>query len=155
MLDMQGSVLQIIGKRGTGDGEFNFPTELRLDGQDLIVVDAMNFRVQVLDRSGTFRFAVGKIGDSTGAMFRPKAVGVDSEGDLYVVDSMWGVVQAFNREGQLLYYFGNRGTSAGEFQLPTGLFIDHDDHILVADSANRRIQIFHFFGLKKPARDGM
>ena len=52
MLDMQGSVLQAIGKSGTGDGEFNFPTEVKLNGQDLAVVDAMNFRVQVFDRSG-------------------------------------------------------------------------------------------------------
>jgi DNA-binding beta-propeller fold protein YncE len=155
MLDMQGSVLQIIGTRGTADGEFNFPTELRIDGQDLIVVDAMNFRVQVFDRSGTFRYLIGRIGDGTGAMFRPKAVGVDSEGDLYVVDGLWSVVQAFNHEGQLLYYFGSRGTNAGEFQLPTGLFIDHDDRIFVADSFNRRIQVFHFLGLKKSAKEGM
>ena len=62
MMDMQGSVLQTIGKEGTGDGEFNFPTELRLNGSDLVVVDAMNFRVQVLDRSGAFRYAIGKLG---------------------------------------------------------------------------------------------
>ncbi len=59
VLDMQGSVLQTIGKNGQGEGEFNYPTELRLDGDNLMVVDAMNFRVQVLDRSGTFRFAIG------------------------------------------------------------------------------------------------
>ena len=50
---MQGSVLQTIGSNGEGDGEFNYPTELRLHGDNLAVVDAMNFRVQVLDRSGT------------------------------------------------------------------------------------------------------
>jgi DNA-binding beta-propeller fold protein YncE len=63
LMDMQGRVLQSIGKTGTGDGEFNFPTELRLNGPDLVVVDAMNFRVQVLDRSGAFRYAIGKVGD--------------------------------------------------------------------------------------------
>jgi DNA-binding beta-propeller fold protein YncE len=155
MLDMQGNVLKVIGNRGAADGEFNFPTELRLNGPDLIVVDAMNFRVQVLDRTGAFRYSIGKLGDSTGAMFRPKAVGVDSEGDLYVVDAQWSVVQAFNLDGQLLYYFGSRGTQAGQFQLPAGLFIDRDDRIFVVDSFNRRIQVFHFYGLKKPAKDGM
>ncbi len=155
MMDMQGSILQTIGKRGDGDLEFNFPTELRLDGQDLIVVDAMNFRVQVLGRDGSFRYAIGKLGDSTGDIFRPKGIGVDSEGDLYIVDGLWGVVQVFNRQGQLLYYFGKRGTIAGEFQLPAGLFIDHDDRIYVVDSFNRRIQVFHYFGLKKPTKDGM
>ncbi len=154
MMDMSGNVLQAIGKRGDGDLEFNFPTELHLDGQDLIAVDAMNFRVQVLSRDGAFHYAIGKLGDSSGDVFRPKGIGVDSEGDLYVVDGLWGVVQVFDRQGQLLYYFGNRGTHAGEFQLPTGLFIDHDDRIFVVDSYNRRVQVFHYFGLKKP-KEGM
>lgn len=149
MLDMQGNILQTIGKRGDGELEFNLPTELRLDGDNLMVVDAMNFRVQVLDRSGKFRYSIGKIGDSNGSVFRPKGIGVDSEGDLYIVDGLWGVVQVFNREGDLLYYFGKRGTHPGEFQLPAGLFIDHEDRIFVVDSFNRRIQVFHYFGLKK------
>ena len=114
----------------------------------------MNFRVQVFDRAGKFQYAIGKIGDSTGAMFRPKAVSVDSEGDLYVVDALWGVVQVFNRQGQLLYYFGAKGTHAGEFQLPSGLFIDHDDKVFVVDSFNRRIQVFQYVGLKNPVQGG-
>ncbi len=154
MLDMQGSVLQTIGKNGRGDGEFNYPTELRLDGDSLMVVDAMNFRVQVLDRSGAFRFAIGGIGDSTGTMFRPKGVGIDSEGDLYVVDGLWGMVQVFNRQGELLYYFGSKGAEPGEFQLPTGLSIDRQDRIFVVDSFNRRIQVFHYYGAGKGARAG-
>jgi hypothetical protein len=39
--------------------------------------------------------------------------------------------------------------------LPAGLFIDRDDHIFVVDSFNRRIQVFHYFGLPKRARGGM
>lgn len=151
VLDMEGQVLQTIGKSGRADGEFNFPTELRLVGPNLMVVDAMNFRVQVFDRSGTFQYAIGKIGDGPGALFRPKAVSVDSEGDLYVVDALWGVVQVFNRQGQLLYYFGSEGTHAGQFQLPAGLFIDHSDRVFVVDSFNRRIQVFQYVGLRKPA----
>jgi len=145
-MDMQGSVLKRIGKPGTGNGEFNFPTELRLYGDNLAVVDALNFRVQVLDKNGEFQYAIGKIGDDVGGMFRPKGVGFDSEGHLYVVDGMWSVVQVFNREGQLLYYFGQLGAAPGEFQLPTGLRIDGHDRIYVVDSFNRRVQIYHYYG---------
>jgi DNA-binding beta-propeller fold protein YncE len=155
MLDMQGSVLQKIGKHGQAEGEFNLPTELRLDGEDLLVVDAMNFRVQVLSRSGVFQYSIGKIGDSSGGMFRPKGVAVDSEGGLYVVDGLWSVVQVFNRKGQLLYYFGNSGSGAGQFQLPTGLFIDRGDRIYVADSYNHRVQVYRYYGLGKQSRGGM
>jgi DNA-binding beta-propeller fold protein YncE len=151
MMDMQGSVLQTIGKTGTGDGEFNYPTELRLHGNDLAVVDAMNFRVQVFGRSGTFRYAIGKIGDGAGWMFRPKGIGFDSESHLYVADGEWGVVQVFDEQGQLLYYFGGKGKGAEQFQLPTGLQIDNQDRIYVVDSFNRRVQVFHYYGVAQAA----
>lgn len=150
VMDMQGSVLQTIGKHGTGELEFNYPTELRLAGNNLVVVDAMNFRIQVVDRGGSFKYAIGQLGDNAGDFFRPKGVAVDSEGHVYVVEGLNANVQVFNDQGQLLYYFGNRGTALGQFQLPAGLFIDKDDHIFVADSYNHRIQVFHYFGL--PAR---
>jgi hypothetical protein len=150
-MDMQGSVLQTIGKTGTADGEFNYPTELRLHGSDLAVVDAMNFRVQVFDRSGTFRYAIGKPGDGTGWIFRPKGIGFDSESHLYVVDGQWGVVQVFDEQGQLLYYFGGKGTGAEQFQLPTGLQIDNHDRIYVVDSFNRRVQVFQYYGITQAA----
>jgi len=152
MLDMRGTVLQEIGKTGTGNGEFNFPTELRLNGAELAVVDAMNFRVQVLDRSGAFHYAIGQAGDGAGWIFRPKGIGFDSEGHLYVVDGEWGIVQVFDQQGRLLYYFGGKGTGPEQFQLPTGLQIDSHDRIYVVDSFNRRVQVFHYFGIAAGGR---
>jgi len=154
VMDMEGSVLQTMGKTGQGNLEFNYPTELRLDGPNLIVVDAMNFRLQVLDRSGTFKYAIGHLGDGSGDFFRPKGVGIDSEGHIYVVEGFNAEVQVFDTQGRLLYYFGEMGTGPGQFQLPTGVFIDHNDRIFIADSYNRRIQVFRYFGQKKPADGG-
>ncbi|HZP24014.1 MAG TPA: 6-bladed beta-propeller, partial [Terriglobales bacterium] len=125
------------------------PTELRLDGKDLLVTDAMNFRVQAMDRSGQFEYGLGNIGDTAGAMFRPKGIGVDSEGHLYVVEGSLNMVEVFDREGRLLYYFGQEGTGFGDFRLPTGLFIDHKDRVFVVDSYNRRVQVFQYDGLKQ------
>jgi hypothetical protein len=51
----------------------------------------------------------------------------------------------------LLYYFGGQGQGLGQFQLPVGLFIDHNDRIFVVDSFNRRVQVFHYYGLPKVA----
>jgi sugar lactone lactonase YvrE len=179
VLDMQGNVVQTIGhtpgslnamqaggggeSNSTGEAgpgyaggrasdelvQFHFPTELRLHGDELIVVDAMDFRIQVLDRSGNFRYAIGRNDDSPSGMFRPKGVGVDSEGHLYVAESLSGLVQVFDREGRLLYYFGQKGTGFGEFQLPTGLFIDAKDRVYVVDSYNRRVQVFHYYAVKQ------
>lgn len=146
VMDLEGSVIKKIGKLGTANGEFNFPTELRLYGDQLAVVDTMNFRVQVFDKNGGFQYSIGKIGDHVGAMFRPKGVAFDSEGHLYVVDGLWSVVQVFDPEGRLLYYFGELGTEPGKFQLPSGLRIDEHDRIYVVDSFNKRVQVYHYFG---------
>lgn len=155
VLDMQGNVLQTIGKNGAGEGEFNFPTELRLHGKNLIVVDAMNFRIQEVDPSGAFQYAVGKLGDSDGDVFRPKGVGLDSEGHIYVVEGFSNLVQVFNQQGQLLYYFGKKGTGFGDFQAPAGLYVDHNDRVFVVDSYNRRVQVFQYHAVAKKAAGGM
>jgi DNA-binding beta-propeller fold protein YncE len=151
ILDLDGTVLTSFGKRGTGTGEFNLPTEVLLQGDSVAVVDALNFRVQFFDRAGVYRDSLGTLGDELGQVFRPKGVAFDTEGHLYVVEGYANLVQVFNREGQLLYYFGQPGSGPGEFQLPAGMFIDQDNRIFVVDSFNRRIQIFHYYGLPKQA----
>jgi DNA-binding beta-propeller fold protein YncE len=108
----------------------------------------MNFRVQVLDRSGQFQYKIGSIGDDPGAMFRPKGVGIDSEGHVYVVEGSLGMVEVFDSEGRLLYYFGQEGSGLGDFRLPSGLFIDRDDRVFVVDSYNHRVEMFQYRGLK-------
>ena len=156
ILDMAGSVVQMIGKTGSAPGEFNFPTEIVLHGQDLAVVDAMNFRVQVFDRNGNFKYLVGNVGDGEdlGSFFRPKGIGFDSEGHLYVVDAAWSRVQVFDQLGDLLYYFGARGEVPGAFNLPAGMFIDRNDRVYIADSYNSRVQEFQYYGKGGPAGAG-
>lgn len=144
VVDMDGSVLQKIGKGGAAAGEFNFPTELSLENDELLVVDAMNFRVQQVQPSGEIRVVAGGAGDGSSDMFRPKGIGLDSEHNLYVVDGLRDLVQVFNQHGQLLYYFGGSGNGPEEFQLPAGLFIDHHDRIYVVDSYNRRVQVLRY-----------
>lgn len=151
VLDMNGGVMQMIGKTGTGNGEFNFPTEIVLHGHDLAVVDAMNFRVEVFDRGGNFKYTVGGIGDEAdlGSFFRPKGIGFDSEGHLYVVDGAWDRVQVFNEQGELLYYFGTKGEEPGAFNLPSGIFIDHNNGVYIVDSYNSRIEVFQYYGKRE------
>jgi len=103
---------------GTGQGEFNYPTELRLEGNKLFVVDAMNFRVQVLDLAGKFLYAIGGVKDGQVQLFRPKGIGVDSEGHLYVVDGLGDVVQVFDRQGAFFITSASRGRASEIFNCP-------------------------------------
>lgn len=134
-----------IGQRGTGHGEFNFPTHVAVDrAGTLYVTDSLGFRIQVFDLEGRFFGAFGRHGDGSGDVAAPKGLGVDSDGHVYVVDALFDAVQIFDRAGQFLLSFGQRGVGPGQFWLPSGLFINGTDRIYVADSYNQRIQIFEY-----------
>lgn len=135
------------GRRGGGDGEFNFPTHLAFDATGaLLVTDALNFRIQAFDRDGRFLWKMGRHGDGSGNLAAPKGAAADSQGHVYVVDALFDAVQIFERDGSLLLAFGERGTGRGQFWLPAGIFIGPNDRIYIADAYNQRIQIFDFLG---------
>lgn len=148
--DLNGVKLGVIGGRGTGKGQFNFPTHLWVDKEDrLYVTDEMNFRVQIFSREGKFIGMFGTPGDAWQDFQRPKGVATDMEGHIYVVDSMAGTVKIFDRKGGLLLFFGQEGERYGDFYLPTGIFIDGNDKIYVADTYNARVQVFQYVGGKE------
>jgi len=140
-----GKSLFEFGRNGTGDCEFNYPTNIFI-GKDgsLYITDSLNFRIQIFDKNGNFISSFGKHGDSLGDFSKPKGVAVDSEGHIYVADAHFDNVQIFNKDGRLLLTFGNTGRRNGEFTLPAGIFIDKNDRIYVTDSYNNRIQIFQY-----------
>lgn len=143
VLNAEGELLRIIGSRGTGNGEFNYPTHIWIDKSGLVyIVDAMNFRVQVFDSNGEFIFSFGEQGDATGYFARPKGIATDSKGYIYVADALFNSIQVFDRSGQFLHHFGNQGTGKGEFWMPNGIFIDKNDFLYIADSYNSRIQVY-------------
>ncbi len=134
-----------IGRRGAGDGEFNFPTHVAVDRAGMLyVTDSLGFRVQMFDRDGRIAGHFGRHGDSSGDFARPKGAAIDSEGHVYVADALFDAVQIFDRQGRFLMSFGERGIRPGQFWLPNGLFIDPQDRIYVADAYNQRIQIFQY-----------
>lgn len=144
ILNLNGELVKAIGHRGTGPGEFNYPTSLTLAKGELYVVDAMNFRIQVLTPEGGFLRSFGRLGASAGTLNRPKGIAVDGNGNVYVVDALFETVQVFNPEGRLLHLFGMTGREPGQFVLPAGIYIDPRNIIYVADSYNRRVQVFRY-----------
>ncbi|MFY9269563.1 MAG: 6-bladed beta-propeller [Candidatus Manganitrophaceae bacterium] len=146
--EMKGS----IGKRGTGDGELNFPTYAAVDREGrLYISDSLNFRVQVFDPDGKFQSEVGNIGNRLGQFSRPKGVAVDGADHLYVVDTLYDNVQIFDRAGALLLHFGKSGMEDGSFWLPAGIAVDRVGRIYVADSYNQRVQVFQLLEGEGPS----
>ena len=148
--DSAGRPIRSFGRRGTGDGEFNFPTNVAVDRDgSVLVVDAMNFRIQVFSPEGRYLRQFGRHGDAVGDLARPKGVALDSEGHVYVVEGLYDVVNVFDAGGRLLLSFGGAGRGRGEFWLASGIAIDRQDRMYISDSYNSRVQVLQYIAEAK------
>ncbi len=147
VFDLAGKFLFSFGRRGSGDGEFNFPTHIAADGQGRwLVTDSMNCRVQIFSADGKFLLQFGGNSDTPGHFARPKGVAADAAGRIYVADALFDNIQIFAPAGQLLLTVGGGGGASGRFDLPAGMVIGADNRIYVADSMNHRVQEFKYIG---------
>jgi len=143
VFDGNGTPLASIGSRGLDWGQFNFPTQLWIDGEDkLYVSDTLNYRIQIFDGNGTFVRSFGQQGDRPGYFAHPSGVSTDTFGNIYVTDRQFENIQIFDNQGRILMAVGHEGDGFGQFWLPAGIYIDGKNRIYIADSFNKRIQIF-------------
>ena len=146
VLDLEGSLQFVIGYRGTGSGEFNYPYDIKVGpGGRIYVSDSGNFRVQIFDGEGSFLGKFGGIGTISGSFSRPKGLALDPDNNIYVLDSGFGNFQVFTQRGEPLLSVGTTGSDPGMHVLPVGIFITDTGKIFVSEHGNRRIQIYQYF----------
>lgn len=141
-----GKLQHVIGQRGEGIGEFNFPTFLSFASTKLYVTDTLNSRIQVLNAEGQYVLKFGRRGLNVGDLPRPKGISVDRAGLIYVVESYYDHLLVYSSDGQLLLPIGGTGSEIGEFYLPSGVWTDARGRVYVADMFNSRVIIFEYVG---------
>ena len=105
-------VVQVIGKKGSGPGEFDQPHALAFDSQGrLFVGDRGNNRVQILDQSGKF-IAEWK------QFSRPSGIYIDRNDTLYVADSESGSVNPAHGAWKRGIRIGSAKTGKVDFLIP-------------------------------------
>jgi DNA-binding beta-propeller fold protein YncE len=142
---VSGAHLQDIGRRGTGDGEFNLPRDIAIGKAGrLYVVDGGNFRVVIFDRDGRYLGSFGSIGKQYGQFARPKEIAVDPQGNVYVIDTAFGNFQIFDPDGALLLFVGSRNERDGpaRYMLPSGIAVDEDGRVYVVDQWYRKLEVY-------------
>jgi DNA-binding beta-propeller fold protein YncE len=152
VLDLEGNILKRIGRRSPhAIGRFNgdtipmdldYPTEMAIGNNELVVVDSGNSRIRIMDLeckpSAQFRIPATPgppIIDEVG-------LSVDLTGNIYVSTIRDSHIRIYGRDGSLLGSFGRTGTAIGEFDSPAGLWIDVTNRLYVADTNNGRVQVF-------------
>jgi DNA-binding beta-propeller fold protein YncE len=113
----------------------------RVDGSQLLVVDAWARCVHVFNADGTHASAWTNASSEGDAFVRPVAIAVGADGMAYVVDAELHAVIVLDSAGRFVRRWGSLGMGAGDFYHPWGIAID-GGRVFVLDHGNHRVQIF-------------
>ena len=151
-----GTAAFTFGSWGKGNGKFNFPLGLAIDGNtsevyvtDLgIYTDPVNgatsgARVQVFDLNGVFKRSFGDYGTGAGKLTRPLGIAIDADSRIYVTDSYQAAVQVFDGNGAFLETIVN---TSHPMKTPIGVAIGKDKRIFIASSNAPAIEIYGLAG---------
>ncbi len=132
----------VIGRPGTGDGEFRSPRGLAVSERGLAVLDKTG-RLQVLDLDGTPRRSLVIVG---GNVRRGLPIGVTwlADGRLAVADTHSGRIRLIDPATGAETAFGRYGLAAGEFLYPQRLVARGDGDLVVTDhgmGTTNRVQV--------------
>ena len=136
------------GVSGSGNGEFNLPYGITVDGAgNVYVADQANDRIQKFDASGNYLGQLGTSGTGNGQFDIPSGVAADDAGHVYVADTGNNRIQKFTADGVYLTKWGglSSGSGSGQFNGPYGIAA-HGGLVYVADTFNYRIQVFDTAG---------
>lgn len=133
--DATGKLLLSLGngQPGTGDDQFNKPTDVGFgdDGHVFVTDGYGNARVQKFSATGKLVHSWGKPGTGPGEFQLPHAVVVDGRGRVLVGDRENNRIQIFDQSGGLLEVWSGFA--------PYGLAFDGDGRLFVADARAHRV----------------
>jgi sugar lactone lactonase YvrE len=129
--------ISTFGSAGSGDGQFNHPGDVVLDGKGhVFVVDHGNNRIEEFTEAGEYLRQFG-----SGVLSGPDGAALDSNGDVWVVDTGNHRVVEFNESGAFLRTVGSDMLGSAE-----GIAVDRHDDVWVSDTYNARLVEFDSAG---------
>jgi tripartite motif-containing protein 71 len=141
VFDGNGKFLAKWGTHGVGEGQFNIPTDVEIDGAgDLYVSNFGNGWIEKFDSQG---MSLGRWNDcGTGASMGPGGLAIDQQGNLYVADSANNRICKFNAEGKFIGTRGGNGNGEGQCLSFGDLMVDDDGTVYVPDIQKNQILVF-------------
>ena len=121
--DKTGKLLKSVGGRGNGNGQFYCPFGLTVAGDEVIVCDGLNCRLQVFTSDLVFVRQLGSHGSGNGQFRFPVGVTqyhVKDGRNLYISDNINNRVQVFTMQGKYLRCL----VAKGDITEPTGIATD-------------------------------
>lgn len=136
----------VLGRSGSGDGEFDDPSGVFLK-ERIFVADTGNQRIQMFTRDGVFLDKLGNTKNSAEVLRKPVAVVVDTQGNIYVADNGYNKVRVFSANKERLFDIDVSDTPSDGFQKIHDLAMDQDDNLYVlAATATNTYAVYIYSG---------
>ena len=143
VFDKTGKFLRVIGKTGTGPGEFRTPHAIEFDSQGrLIVADRHNHRIQILDKMGNFIREYKEFG-------RVSGLAIDRNDVIYTADSesdaarhpgwLRGIRIGSLQDGKVTMFIPAHKSNAPEGAMGEGIAIDPAGNLFTAEANLRGV----------------
>jgi len=143
VFDRNGKFLRIIGKTGTGPGEFRTPHAMVFDSQGrLIVADRHNHRIQILTKDGAY---VGEYREFS----RASGLAIDRNDTIYVADSesspqrhpgwLKGIRIGSLKDGKVTIFVPPHTTASADGAMGEGIDIDAAGNLYTAEATVRGV----------------
>ena len=131
--DKTGKLLKSVGRR-VDPGEFSSPRGLTVVGDEVIMCDSVNHRLQVFTSDLEFVRQFGSYGSGSGEFMYPFDVAHDGNGNLYVTDMGNHRIQIFTTQGRYLRTL----VAKGGITKPIGITTD-GDLVYCTEQTNQRL----------------
>ncbi|HEX5608224.1 MAG TPA: 6-bladed beta-propeller [Candidatus Binatia bacterium] len=143
VFDRDGKFLRMIGKTGTGPGEFRTPHAIEFDSQGrLIVADRHNHRVQILTKEGKFLAEWREFSRVSGLAIDPNDTiyAADSESDLKRhPDWLKGIRIGSLKDGKVIIFVPPHKTETPDGAMGEGIAVDSAGNLFTAEATIRGI----------------
>ena len=143
VFDRNGKFLRVIGKTGTGPGEFRTPHALEFDSQGrLIVADRHNHRIQILTKEGKYLAEWREFS-------RVSGLAIDGSDTIYAADSesdpkrhpgwLKGIRIGSLKDGKVTIFVPPHKTDAPDGAMGEGIAIDSAGNLFTAEATVRGV----------------
>jgi len=148
------------GTFGTGNGQFNLPTQIALDSAGLVyIADSGNNRIQVFRSDGLYIKTWGTLGSGNGQFNNPHGIAFDNN-FMYVADSGNDRIQKFQLVSPCpvgtsqiisgvcyITKWGTLNTANGPSSFPADVGVGLSGILYVTDGESHRVQPFTSTGI--------
>lgn len=137
-----------IGTQGSGPGQFYWPAGIAIQGENVLITDYWNHRIQKWSLGGQYLKTVGSKCTGPLQLHQPTSIAVHPHNQMvYIADKGNSRIQVLNADLSFAFSFGRKGSNDGEFQELCDVTVDTNSQVYAADCGNNRVQIFRADGV--------